>query len=384
MNGVLGMSSLLLETSLDDEQREQVETIRLSAGNLLDIINDILDLSKIEAHKLTLETIDFDLRTMIEGALRLHAAPAAAKGLDLASSIDATIPTIVRGDPGRLRQVLLNLLSNAVKFTEQGGITVDVTMVERSATSTTLRFEVRDTGIGVDPEARGRIFDSFMQADSTTTRRFGGTGLGLAIAKELATMMDGDIGVDEARDQGSTFWFTARLGAATQQPVPSERAPVAGPPRPSRAALVQAVTEGGMTDEDRDTGHPVLVVEDNRINQKVIRRMLDRLGVPADVVSDGADAVDAVTENSYTLVLMDCQMPVLDGYEATRRIRKLPAPHGRVPIVAMTAGAMAGDRERCLQAGMDGYITKPIEMSELETILERFLARSVRRGSQPS
>ncbi len=376
MNGVLGMSSLLLDTRLDDDQREHVETIRLSAGNLLEIINDILDLSKIEAHKLTLEEIDFDLRTTVAGALQLHAEAAAAKGLELASSIDATVPTVVRSDPGRLRQVLLNLLSNAIKFTERGGVTVSVGVAERSSTHITLRYEVRDTGIGIDPDARERIFDSFIQADSTTTRKFGGTGLGLAIAKELASMMGGDIGLGETEGEGSTFWFTTRSSIVAQLPLPTERssvegagALVVGDAKPSRPT-----TSGGPPDAKQQ----VLVVEDNRINQKVVCRMLDRLGASADVVSDGEEAVRAVTESAYALVLMDCQMPVLDGYEATRRIRGLAEPRGRVPIVAMTAGAMTGDRERCLEAGMDDYITKPIEMTELEAVLERFLERAAR------
>ncbi len=362
MNAVLGMSGLLLDTRLDHEQHDYAETIRKSASSLLDVINDILDFSRIEAGRMELETIAFRVETVIEEAVDLIREPARRKQLALETRVDLDVPAVVRGDPGRLRQILVNLLGNAVKFTEEGSIAVRVMRDRKSPGQ--LRFEVRDTGIGIAPEAQSRLFAPFEQADGSTTRRYGGTGLGLAITRRLVERMGGNIEVDSQRGCGSTFAFTASLPAAAstslEPPASSHQPRVRRQSLPSQRAL---------------SGSPkVLVVEDNPVNQKVTMLMLERLGATPSVASDGFEALAAIEQATYDLVLMDCHMPEMDGFEATARVRRLDGDRGQVPIIALTASATAQDRERCLEAGMDDFLGKPVDRRQLGEILDRWLS----------
>ncbi len=493
MSGVLGMAHLLADTALNDEQRDYVATIHSSADALLVILNDILDFSKIEAGKLRFETLDFNLANTIEGTVQLLRSPAAAKGVGLQCSIAADVPCWVRGDPGRLRQVLLNLIGNAIKFTEHGRVEVDVAVRQGSEEPVELRFQVRDTGIGISPEARQKLFHAFMQADGSTSRKHGGTGLGLAISRELVQRMGGEIGCESTPGEGSLFWFTARLGRLSPDSVPwlkdlkvlvladeqAERkslqgtlnswevqahdaaswngaleallraagenvpfatvvvrtsageefaafaAAVRGDPRiagvemlawgperlepqlerlrklhvqmgplgtaaasdlfntlvemlssnaaPARGAQVDApgAPRDGRRAVPRGVGK-VLVVEDNLVNQKVTVRMLKNFGYQADVAGNGLEALEALHRGPYDLILMDCQMPEMDGYTASAEIRRRENGRARVPIVALTAHAMQGDRERCLKAGMDDYLSKPIHPPDLKSVLYRW------------
>ena len=507
LNGVLGMTGLLLNTELDDDQRDYARTAHRSGEALLTVINDILDFAKVEAGKLEFEDIDFDLRAVIEEVAQLLAARAQEKGLELACLVLPDLPVAVRGDPGRLRQVLTNLVGNAVKFTERGEVVMRVSLADMNDEGgMLLRFEVRDTGIGITAEHQARLFEAFSQADASTTRRYGGTGLGLAICQRLVEMMGGTIGVDSEPGAGSTFLFTAWLDRAhdplvARVPAPLERLlglrvlvvddnetnrmvleqmlrgwsmrPVSvasgrsalvalraaaddGDPfdvavldlnmpemdglhlaRAIRADAALATTrlvlltssaqqgearragEAGIdsyltkpvrqsalydclatemvesAEPDETTGRAntmtrspvvapsggerprVLVVEDNLVNQKVAVGTLEQMGFRADVANDGAaavaaTAVDQAGRSRYSVVLMDCQMPVMDGYEATAEIRRREGAGRHVPIVAMTASAMEGDRERCLAAGMDDYVSKPLRASDLAAVLSRW------------
>ena len=505
MNGVIGMTGLLLDSELNAEQRQYAEIVRTSGEALLAIINDILDFSKIEAGKLDLETLDFDLRATVEDTIEMLAIRAHEKGLGLNCLIDPTIPYLLRGDPGRLRQVLVNLVGNALKFTHRGEVIIRANRLAEDADHATLTFKVSDTGIGISPDRQGALFAPFVQEDGSTSRKYGGTGLGLAISRQLVELMGGQIGVDSAPGQGSTFWFTVRFGKqADHQPIPEdewadleglkvlvvddhdtnrllvtallnswrcrfaeaaeanvalailrEAARVGDPfqvalldmqmpdvdgaelgrrikacPEVSQTPLVMMTSMGqrgdaarfqrigfagyfakpvrqshlraclatirGRLSRDRElaadrliTQHligeaarrrvRILLAEDNAVNQRVALAMLKKLGYRADAVANGLEAIAALRDIPYDLVLMDCQMPELDGYEATRRIR---APGCGVlrptaPIVAMTANAMKGDREKCLEAGMDDYITKPVQLKELAEVLERWLAGGV-------
>ncbi|HEX2056431.1 MAG TPA: PAS domain-containing protein [Nitrospiraceae bacterium] len=376
MNGIIGMTGLLLDTVLTAEQRECVETVRRSSDTLLTLINDILDFSKIEAGKLSFEYIDFHLRSIVEDSLELLADQAHGKGLKLAGLVDLTVPAIVHGDPGRLRQILVNLVANAVKFTEAGEVCVHVTQAMEEDRDL-IRFSVRDTGIGIAAESQNKLFQAFSQADSSTTRRYGGTGLGLAICKRLVEQMHGRIGVESRAGQGSTFWFTARLPHGIG---------------PAVTQAEQPTLVGTQTSRQQATSLRLLLVEDNTVNQRVAVKILEKLGYRVDVASNGQEAVAAHERAPYHLIFMDCQMPEMDGYEATRVIRQQEASsfamqmasagsrptqsRQRVPIVAMTANAMRGDREACLDAGMDDYIAKPIRAKDLEAALERWLHRS--------
>jgi PAS domain S-box-containing protein len=501
MNGVIGMTGLLMDTDLDKEQREYVETVRRSGESLLSLINDILDFSKIEAGKLQLESLDFDLQLVVDEAIGLLAERAHAKQLELVCLVHHDVPRTVRGDPGRLRQILLNLLSNAIKFTASGEVILRARLAGQDGTRALIRFEVTDTGIGMTQEAIRRLFRPFTQADTSTGRKFGGTGLGLAISRQIAEMMEGEIGVESEPDTGSTFWFTVRLevlrGGLAIPPPPREslrnlrvlvvddnatnrklvaalarswgmscdeapggpkalelmrttagRRPydlavldmqmpgmdgltlareikadrrcsatrlvmltsvgVRGQAAASRRAGIDGfltkpvrqsqlydclATVMGMPSADDAPGDPaplvtrhtlkearsrtrarVLVADDNETNQMVAVRMLKKVGCEADVAANGLEAVEALSRIPYALVLMDCSMPEMDGYAATREIRAHESPTGHhTPIVAMTANAMEGDREKCIAAGMDDYLSKPVRTQDLEAALKRWV-----------
>jgi GAF domain-containing protein/ActR/RegA family two-component response regulator len=354
MNGVIGMTGLLLDTALTSEQQGYADTVRRSGEALLAIINDILDFSKLEAGRLELEALAVDVREVVAEALEILGARAKTQGLQFGFVMGPEVPPRVLGDPGRVRQVLLNLVSNALKFTHEGGVSVRVSASGFGTAQAVVRFAVVDTGIGITEEARRRLFEPFSQADSSTTRRYGGTGLGLAICKRLVEAMGGTIGVESEPERGSTFWFTVALREAAAAP---PRAVAASPaPEPSPLA----------------TPLRVLVAEDNRINQMVIVRMLEKAGHRVDVVGNGREALVALGQAGYDLVLMDCQMPEMDGFEATGAIRAAERESGaHVTIVAVTANAMEGDRERCLAAGMDDYLAKPITQKALAAALAR-------------
>ncbi len=368
MNGVLGMAELLLDSGLDERQRRYAEIVLESGRSLLTVINDILDFSKIEAGKLELETIDFDLGYLLRGVVDLFSERARSAGLDLRLDIAPNVPMQISGDPGRLRQIIANLLGNAIKFTERGGVEVRVRATDASGGEVMLHIEVSDTGIGIAPEAQAHIFDPFRQADGSTTRRFGGTGLGLSICKQIVELLGGRIGVTSMPGAGARFWFEVAYGMPTQRLALPEGAGA----RPAvRRDPEGAVREGSL-----------LVAEDNRVNQLLARAMLSKLGWHCDVVDNGQQALEAVRQKNYAAVLMDCQMPVMDGFVATRAIRAMEAEAGgvrRTPIIAVTAHAMEGDSEECLQAGMDGYVSKPYSKVALELELERVMARPQER-----
>jgi CheY-like chemotaxis protein len=502
MNGVLGMTSLLLETPLGDDQRELASTVYSSADALLAILNDILDLSKIEAGRLELETIDFDPRQLAESVVELLAEPAQRKRLDLVHAVDAAVPALVRGDPGRVRQVLMNLAGNAVKFTERGDVVLRVDVAAHDADHVALRFAVSDTGIGFDPAHARDLFEPFTQADASMSRRHGGTGLGLTICRRIAALLGGDIGVDSQPGQGSTFWFTARfarvphVAVAGDVPPPHgrlagrrvllliDRTATAGVLRhllwcwaarvethhdlaAARAALVRATDAGepydvliadatladaagaevlpqlgascrtgarrvvllaplgdlvrrrmepgvqvlakplrparllaaigaapARVDGAASRGLPaplppavshdpsaarILIVEDNLVNQRLAVKIVERLGHRVALARDGREGVELFLREPADLILMDCQMPEMNGFDATRAIRaveRAAARDGlvrRVPIVAVTANAGAANRQECLECGMDEYVAKPLRVEELRAVLDRLL-----------
>ncbi len=522
MNGVIGMTSLLMETSLTPEQQAYAETIRQCGEALLQLINDVLECSKIEAGKLELECLDFNLRTTVEQVLAQFAERAETKGLELTGLVHAAVPTALKGDPGRLRQILTNLVANAVKFTDTGEVTLQAYLEEDCSDTTVIRFEVMDSGIGMSPEVQAKLFRPFVQADSSTTRKYGGTGLGLSICKQLAELMGGHIGVRSVEGQGSTFWCTARLqkqagsphgilpagdlagkrilivddnesnrlilhhmvagwgmvddlaedaasamrriSEAQQQGTPYDLAilDVVMPGKDGlalarelqhrpmgpgiRLVVMTSMLQRGHAEQARQAGamgylpkpvrhdelrdclrtvlgfpidrlppdaasspiipqlvtrHTVaehvqhqrlLIVEDNIVNQKLVVRMVEKLGYKPDVVENGQEALAALEKGTYAVILMDCQMPIMDGFETTQHIREREAsvsssgahtgdgkhsttalqstPH--IPIIAVTANAMQGDRERCLAAGMDDYLAKPIKFEELKSALARW------------
>jgi len=498
------MTGLLLDTELNEEQLEFTETVRLSAESLLTIINDILDFSKIEAGKLHFEKLDFDLRNVVDTTIALLAERAQSKKIELTSLVANDVPTLVRGDAGRLRQVLLNLAGNAVKFTELGEVAISVSKESETKTHVMVRFEVRDTGIGISKEEQKRLFQAFVQADGSTTRKYGGTGLGLVISKQIVEMMGGNIGIESEPYKGSTFWFVLRLekqpadAVTALTPAPRKdlqnlRVLIVDDNATNRKILVHQTTSWGMIpreaengiialdllrvaaqngesfdvalldynmpqmnglelaravktdsrlsavrlvlmpssgnrgdgqaaretgisayltkpvrqsylfdclvtamgesvsenlsatnsgtlitrhslEENKSVAHTrVLIVEDNVVNQKVTKRQVEKLGYQADIAADGAEALKALDKISYDIVLMDCQMPVMDGYEATVEIRRREGESKHTTIIAMTANAMQGDREKCLAAGMDDYIGKPIRFAEFQEVLQRWV-----------
>ena len=360
MNAIIGMTGLLLDTELAERQIDYVETIRAGSDTLLALINDILDFSKIESGKLELERQPFDLRECVEAAISLAGTVASQKGLPLRTEIDPTCPPAIVGDVTRVRQVLVNLLSNAVKFTEKGEVVVRVRSRPLHNGQSEIRFEIADTGIGIPEERLETIFESFHQVDASTTRKYGGTGLGLTISKSLTELMDGDIGATSTEGEGSVFFFT--VPAEALDAVPEEHSG-----HRDRVEIDSRLAERLPL--------RILVAEDNVVNQKVAQLLLKRLGYRADVVANGAEVLDALRRQTYDLVLMDVQMPELDGLEATRRLRREGSKNGVPWIVAMTAGALVGDRERCRAAGMNDYVAKPVEIHELQAAIERFARR---------
>ncbi|MCU0758275.1 MAG: ATP-binding protein [Steroidobacteraceae bacterium] len=378
MNGVVGMTELLLNGRLPPaQQRRSVEVIRRSALSLLQILNDILDFSKIEAGQLETESVPFDLRKSAEQALSLLQPQAESKGLALRTEWPDELPTAVIGDPTRFAQILTNLVGNALKFTARGHVTLRASLLEARDPALRLRFEVEDTGVGIPADALPRLFQSFTQSDSSITRKYGGTGLGLAIVRRLCELMHGECGVHSEPGRGSTFWFTLAL----QQDPHGGRGPA-----PAATGLFPVLRPRGDAARGGDALPNVLLVEDNPVNQEVTLGMLELIGARATVAGDGRRAVELLARpHDFDLVLMDCQMPEMDGLEATRRTRAHERPLGlRVPIVALTANAMLGDRERCLEAGMDDFLSKPFRLRELASALERWCPRHAPVATPPS
>jgi len=351
LNGVLGTLELLAESELKPAQREWVDTVRSSGTHLLTLLSDVLDVSKIEAGKVVLEHAPFDLRRLLVELQRHFAPTAAAKGLSLACDVASDVPSALVGDATRVRQVLFNLVGNALKFTERGVVTLCGIARQHIGDQLELELRVRDTGIGIAPERLDAIFDKFTQADASTTRRFGGSGLGLSIARDLARLMGGDVRVHSELGRGSEFVVTLRVARAAEHADAGLNAPL----RP---------------------GLRVLVAEDNPVNWRVTQALLEKLACSTSHAATGAEAVRAAQAHAFDVILMDCQMPELDGFEATRAIRAAPGPNARTPILALTANALAGDEQRCHAAGMDDYLAKPVRREELEALLAKWTQRA--------
>lgn len=360
LNGVMGMINLIAETPLSSEQRDYADHALSSGAALMSVIDDILDFSKIEAGKLEFEVINFNLYDLVKVAEKSIFYDCRSKGLRLYNDFQDDIPDIIQGDPNRLRQVLNNLLSNALKFTAEGSIAIRSSRIISDAGQQMLKIEVADTGIGISKENLKKLFNAFTQADSSTTRRFGGTGLGLSISKHLVELMGGQISVESVEGQGSHFWFTIPLKMGAEES--SRQSP--------HLPYLNSV------------GAKILIADDNTVNRKIILKYLDNLGYQAQAVGNGRDALVALAEDSYDLILMDCNMPELDGYECTRIIRSVPSSYQNIPIVALTAGAMKRDYDRCISAGMNAYVAKPIKKEQLHEEIENLLAPTRRSAGE--
>lgn len=372
LNSVVAVTELLLKTRLDGEQIEFANIVQNSSRALLDIVQDILDFSKIEAGKVELVIDQFDMRTVLKSVLDLSSAKAAEKDLVLTRKIVGDLPVPLYGDASRLKQVLINLVSNAIKFTNEGEIEVLVDVEDVTEKDCLIRFTVNDTGIGLSEDTAARLFEPFTQADGSITRRFGGTGLGLSISKELVHLMNGEIGVSGKEGEGSTFWFEVRLNFAPEATFVSS------------PELFETVFSSVNTDSpppsrlSSESKIQVLVADDSPLNRTVALLVLKHLGMEGHAVSNGEEAIQAIEDRRFDLVLMDCQMPLLDGFETSRRIRKKEKSGKiRIPIIALTAQAVDGDREKCLEAGMDDYITKPITPTRLSVVLSRWVPLDV-------
>lgn len=356
MNGVIGTLQLLEDTELTESQHEYVNVAYKSADALLAILNDILDLSKIEAGKLAFETIPFDLRDIVNDVVVLHALKAEQMGIYLNSEIDEALPSTVVGDPTRMRQVLVNLISNAIKFTSEGGVVVRLKLKLQDEKEVLIRVEVEDTGVGIPTSKHQKLFMAFSQADGSTTRKHGGTGLGLTIVRQLIEMMHGNLGIESEVGVGSKFWFVIPLGLAQENKLQIEVVP----------------------DKPVHLEGKVLLVEDNPVNQMVAKKMLEKVGLQSELAENGVEALEMLKHDNFDAVLMDCQMPEMDGFEATVlwREQERLADLGHLPIIAMTANVMEGDKERCLDSGMDDYLGKPVRQAELGAVLQRWIKSS--------
>ncbi len=364
MNAVMGMAELLLMEKLPEPVQDGLRVIQRASTGLLGLLNDILDLSKVEAGLLELRPVDFDVRVVVAGVLELLDVRARGRPVSLKAEVDPGVPTVAQGDDKRLRQVLVNLVGNALKFTEEGSITVKVCLVDESPGRVQLEFRVRDTGPGIAPEHRESVFGQFEQIDGSVTRRHGGTGLGLAISKRLVELLGGEIGVDSALGQGATFWFTAWLDVE-----PNWREVK---PQPTPEPTVSALRGGPIGGRAR-----ILVVDDSPVNRMITSRLIEKAGHEVATAEDGAEAVAAVCHSSFDLVFMDVQMPRVGGVEATEQIRERErALGGRVPIVGLSAHALSQERDRCLAAGMDGYLCKPTPVADLLATIQQILAES--------
>ncbi|MCP9470721.1 MAG: ATP-binding protein [Nitrospira sp.] len=361
MNGVLGCTRLLQDTALTHQQQELIITMQRSAEALLALVNDILDFSKIEAGKMTLEVADVDLRSLVKDVITLVSELAGQKGLTLTNEVHENVPPLFRGDPVRLRQILFNLVGNAIKFTERGGVSISVGMDQVSspeAEHVVIRWTVQDTGIGMTKSQLDRLFEAYVQADTSTTRRFGGTGLGLMICRQLVTLMGGTISVESAPGKGSTFTYTTNLLPAIQ-----------------RTAPVSSDIDSTIQTAASQLPRRILVVDDNEINQVVACKFLQKLGYQVEVARNGRDAIESLARANYDAVLMDCEMPGMDGYETVRSIRKKEEKQRspRLPIIAMTGNASIEDARQCKEAGMDDVVTKPISLTSLQAVLDHLL-----------
>ena len=353
LNAIMGLTNLVLESSITNEQRENLEAVKLSSDALLNIINDILDFSKIEAGKLDLEAVEFDIHEVLSDCQKIFSLSAEKKNIELLFAEIDLPKRLLIGDPGRFRQILFNLVNNAIKFTQKGSVTITTQLTHLMPSDCRIRVEVKDTGIGIPATALNRLFQAFSQTDQTMARRFGGTGLGLSICKRLAHLMNGEVGVESSESEGSNFWFEIPLALGQQKSLNTPRH--------------QSNTYQGSTTELR-----ILLAEDNPINQMVAGRSLRKYNYKVDVVANGIEVLDAIRTIKYDLILMDCQMPEMDGLEATKIIRtsKTLSEFSKIPIIALTANAIEGDRERCLQAGMNDYAAKPIDFVDLVKKIE--------------